>query len=125
MLYPVAPPRLVGQGFVDTLNKGQRHRPPRRGLLRLVQPARRRAVDALRLRHDRHGRPAAAALLAAAPDRARHPVLVFITITGTANHYVLDAAAGALVVAMGFIGVWALMAARGRLRRQPAPRPLG
>ena len=56
-----------------------------------------------------------------------YPVLVFITITGTANHYVLDAVAGGLVVAIGFIGVWALMVARGRVLASPpgtAARPL-
>ena len=53
-----------------------------------------------------------------------YPVIVFITITGTGNHYVLDALAGGLVVAVGFIGVWALMAARGRRRDHGIARPL-
>ena len=42
-----------------------------------------------------------------------YPVLVFFTITGTANHYILDSLAGGLVVAIGFIAVWAWMSARG------------
>ena len=54
-----------------------------------------------------------------------YPVVVFITITGTANHYVLDAVAGGLVVAVGFVAVWLLMAARGRTRppRSAPPAP--
>jgi hypothetical protein len=43
-------------------------------------------------------------------------VLVFLTITGTANHYVLDSVAGGLVVALGFVVVYLWMAARGSLR---------
>ena len=53
-----------------------------------------------------------------------YPALVFVTITGTANHYVLDAVAGGLVVAIGFIAVWALLAARGRVRAPSAGRSL-
>jgi hypothetical protein len=37
-----------------------------------------------------------------------YPALVFLTITATANHYVIDSVAGSLVVATGFVavGVW-------------------
>ena len=45
-----------------------------------------------------------------------YPVLVFLTITGTANHYVLDSLAGGVVVALGFAGVYAL---DGRARQPP------
>jgi hypothetical protein len=48
-----------------------------------------------------------------------YPVLVFLTITGTANHYVLDSVAGGLVVGLGFVVVYLWMAARGSLRRAP------
>ncbi len=41
--------------------------------------------------------------------------VVFITITGTANQYVVDSLAGGLVVALGFLGAWAVMSARGSM----------
>ena len=47
--------------------------------------------------------------------------MVFLTITGTANHYVLDSVAGGIVVAIGFAGVYLWMAARGSLDRASAP----
>lgn len=39
-----------------------------------------------------------------------YPTLVFITITGTANHYVTDSLVGAVVIAAGFVlvQVWAM-----------------
>jgi hypothetical protein len=36
-----------------------------------------------------------------------YPALVFLTITGTANHYVIDSLAGGLVIAAGFVVVQA------------------
>jgi hypothetical protein len=53
-----------------------------------------------------------------------YPAVVFLTITGTANHYVLDSVAGGLVVALGFAGAWLWMAVRGNLRAAPAAPPI-
>jgi hypothetical protein len=50
-----------------------------------------------------------------------YPAIVFVTITGTANHYVIDAVAGGIAVGIGFVGVWALTAARARRRPEPVP----
>ena len=40
-----------------------------------------------------------------------YPTLVFITITGTANHYIADSLVGALVIAAGFVlvQVWMMV----------------
>ncbi len=126
MLYPVAPPRLVGQGFVDTLNRVSDIDLHAGVFSGWFNPH--AAVPSMHFGYALMIGMVGLLLLRSWPLRLialAYPVLVFITITGTANHYVLDAVAGALVVAMGFLGVWALMAARGRLRPQPAPRPLG
>jgi hypothetical protein len=126
MLYPVAPPRLVGQGFVDTLNRVSDIDLHGGVFSGWFNPH--AAVPSMHFGYALMIGMVGLLLLRSWPLRLialAYPVLVFITITGTANHYVLDAVAGALVVAIGFIGVWALMAARGRLRPQPAPRPLG
>lgn len=41
-----------------------------------------------------------------------YPVIVFIMIVGTANHYILDAIAGGVVLMLGFGIVWAVVLAR-------------
>jgi hypothetical protein len=45
-----------------------------------------------------------------------YPTLVFITITGTANHYISDSLVGALVIAAGFVLVQVWMIAWPHLR---------
>jgi len=45
-----------------------------------------------------------------------YPTLVFITITGTANHYISDSLVGALVIAAGFVLVQLWMMALPRVR---------
>jgi hypothetical protein len=45
-----------------------------------------------------------------------YPTLVFITITGTANHYVTDSLVGAVVMAAGFVLVQLWMMAWPRMR---------
>lgn len=58
-----------------------------------------------------------------------YPTLVFITITGTANHYISDSLVGALVIAAGFVLVQVWMIAWPAVRptalrvigRTPAP----
>ncbi len=41
-----------------------------------------------------------------------YPVIVFVMIVGTANHYILDAIAGGAVLVLGFGIVWAVVIAR-------------
>jgi hypothetical protein len=109
VLYPVAPPRLVtGGGFVDTL-KGVSQIDLHGGILsgwfnpHAAVPSMHfgyafmiGVVAALLLKHW------ALRMLALA-----YPALVFLTITGTANHYVIDSLAGGLVIAAGFVVVQA------------------
>ena len=45
-----------------------------------------------------------------------YPTLVFITITGTANHYISDSLVGALVIAAGFVLVQVWMISWPRVR---------
>jgi PAP2 superfamily len=126
MLYPVAPPRLVGQGFVDTLHKVSDIDLHGGVFSGWFNPH--AAVPSMHFGYALMIGMVGLLLLRSWPLRliaVAYPVIVFITITGTANHYVLDAVAGGLVVGMGFVAVWALMAARGRLRPRAAARALG
>lgn len=121
MIYPVAPPRLVGGGFVDTLHRIS-DIDLHAGLLSgWFNPH--AAVPSMHFGYAVMIGVVGMVLLRGWPLRAAalaYPLLVFITITGTGNHYVLDAIAGGLVVATGFIGTWAVMGASGRRRRPPA-----
>jgi hypothetical protein len=125
MLYPVAPPRLVGEGFVDTLNKVSDIDLHGGVFSGWFNPH--AAVPSMHFGYALMIGMVGLVLLRSWPLRLialAYPALVFIAITGTANHYVIDAVAGGLVVALGFIGVWALMAAQGRLREHDAARSL-
>jgi len=124
MLYPVAPPRLVGEGFVDTLNKVSDIDLHGGVFSGWFNPH--AAVPSMHFGYAVMIGVVGLLLLRSWPLRLlaiAYPVLVFITITGTANHYVIDAVAGGLVVAVGFAAVWLLMAARGRVRPQRSAPP--
>jgi len=59
---------------------------------------------------------------------AAYPAVVLLTIVGTANHYVLDAAAGGAVMLLGLgaAAAWPALAARARQRStSPSPRHAG
>jgi hypothetical protein len=119
MLYPVAPPRLVGGGFVDTLHKVSDIDLHGGIFSGWFNPH--AAVPSMHFGYALMIGIVGLVLLRSWPLRLlalAYPVLVFVTITGTANHYVLDAVAGGIVIVLGFAGVWALMAARAR--RRPA-----
>jgi hypothetical protein len=124
MLYPVAPPRLVGagEGFVDTLHNIidiDLHGGVFSGWFNPHA-----AVPSMHFGYALMIGMVGLVLLRSLPMRllaAAYPVAVFITITGTANHYVIDAVAGGLAVAISFLGVWVWMAALGR-PRGPDPR---
>jgi PAP2 superfamily len=111
MVYPVAPPRLAatGEGLVDTLHLSGWFNPHA-------------AVPSMHFGYAVMIGMVGLVLLRSWPLRllaVAYPAVVFVTITGTANHYILDSVAGGLVVAVGFVGVWGWMSARGSLR--PAP----
>ena len=93
MLYPVAPPRLVGQGFVDTLNRVSDIDLHGGVFSGWFNPH--AAVPSMHFGYALMIGMVGLLLLRSWPLRLialAYPVLVFITITGTANHYVLDAA---------------------------------
>lgn len=119
MLYPVAPPRLAGvsEGFVDTLHNVSDIDLHGGVFSGWFNPH--AAVPSMHFGYALMIGMVGIVLLRSWPLRLvalAYPVAVFITITGTANHYVIDAVAGGLAVAIGFIAVWAWMVARGRLR---------
>ncbi len=119
MVYPVAPPRLAGarEGFVDTL--GDISDIDLHGGVFSGWFNPHAAVPSMHFGYALMIGMVGVVLLRHWPLRllaVAYPVAVFITITGTANHYILDAVAGGLVVAIGFVGVWAWTAARGHFR---------
>jgi ABC-type nickel/cobalt efflux system permease component RcnA len=66
---------------------------------------------------------AAALLLRSWPLRLAalgYPVLVFVAITATANHFVVESVAGTLVIGVGFVLVATWMRVRGRPAVVPA-----
>ena len=116
MVYPVAPPPVAGasDGLVDTLSKISDVDLHGGALSGWFNPH--AAVPSMHFGYAVMIGMVGLVLLRSWPLRllaVAYPVLVFFTITGTANHYVLDSLAGGLVVAIGFIAVWAWMSARG------------
>jgi hypothetical protein len=118
MVYPVAPPRLAGagEGFVDTLHKisdVDLHAGVFSGWFNPHA-----AVPSMHFGYAIMIGVVGLFLLRSWPLRLlalAYPAVVFITITGTANHYVIDSMAGGVVVALGFLGAWAVMSARGSM----------
>ncbi|MGD9696000.1 MAG: phosphatase PAP2 family protein [Thermoleophilia bacterium] len=122
MVFPVAPPRLLSsQGFVDTLNNISDIDLHGGVLAGWFNPH--AAVPSMHFGYALMIGMVGLVLLRSWPLRLlalAYPAVVFLTITGTGNHFVLDALAGGLVVAVSFIVVWAWMATHGGLPR-PVP----
>jgi hypothetical protein len=119
----VAPPRLVGEGFVDTLDRISDIDLHGGVFSGWFNPH--AAVPSMHFGYALMIGIVGLLLLRSWPLRLvalAYPALVFVTITGTANHYVLDAVAGGLVIAVGFAAVWALPGVRERLRGHGAAR---
>ncbi|MFI9200592.1 bifunctional glycosyltransferase 87/phosphatase PAP2 family protein [Streptomyces sp. NPDC053048] len=110
-LYPLAPPRLMpGRGFIDTANGPQDLSHPDFGALTELS----NQYAAMPSLHIGWSLWCGVVIAAVAPKRwtrwlgMLYPLLTFSVILGTANHYVLDAVGGALVVASGFAIQYAL-----------------
>jgi hypothetical protein len=122
VVYPVAPPRLVTQeGFVDTLSIISGIDLHAGHLSGWFNPF--AAVPSMHFAYALMIGVVCAVLVRSVIVKAlalTYPVLVFITIVGTANHYVLDALAGAAVVVSGFAITAVWRSVRGHRARPPA-----
>ena len=113
IVYPVAPPRLLpGMGFVDTLG-GVSKIDLHGGVFSKWFNAD-AAIPSMHFGYAFMIGIVAALLLNNWAYRIivlAYPALVFFTITGTANHYIADSLAGALVIAAGFLLVhfWSML----------------
>jgi PAP2 superfamily len=124
MVFPVAPPRLVsGDGFVDTLG-GLSDIDLHGGRLSgWFNPH--AAVPSMHFGYAFMIGVVVAVLVKRWPLRIlalSYPALVFLTITGTANHYVVDSLAGGVVIAVGFVIAQFIGPGRVRMRRVASPR---
>ncbi|WP_229358659.1 bifunctional glycosyltransferase 87/phosphatase PAP2 family protein, partial [Streptomyces sp. UNOB3_S3] len=120
-LYPLAPPRLMpGLGFIDTANGPQDLNHPDFGALTELS----NQYAAMPSLHIGWSLWCGVVIAVVVPRmwlgmrRARwlgmlYPLMTFSVIVGTANHYVLDAVGGALVVAAGF-GIQYVLTGPGR-----------
>jgi len=128
LFYPTAPPRLAGLGIADTVTTSN-HLEIQNGLVSaLYNP-----YAAMPSMH--FGYALIVALALAASIRRRplrvavfaYPLLILLAIVATGNHFLLDAAAGALVAGLAWLGVhalsmWGRIPLAARLRRS-APGP--
>lgn len=121
MVYPVAPPRLLGGGFVDTLHRVSDVDLHGGVLSGLFNPY--AAVPSMHFGYSIMIAAVAVWLIRNWPIRLlaiAYPIIVFFTIVGTANHFVIDALAGFGVVAAGFALIALWMRMRGRSIRAPS-----
>jgi PAP2 superfamily len=100
ILYPVAPPRLAGLGFVDTVSDSARVNLSSDLLGSLYNPF--AAVPSLHFGYAL----LVGVTLAAAGHRLlgwSYPAAMLIVIVATGNHFFFDAAAGAVAVGAGYL----------------------
>jgi hypothetical protein len=132
LFYPTAPPRLAGLGIVDTVTT-RNHLEIQNGLVSaLYNP-----YAAMPSMHFGYALIVALALRAAARRRLvrvvvfAYPLLILLAIVSTGNHFLLDAAAGALVAGLAWLGVRApsvrgqAALATGRRRGASSGRTVG
>jgi PAP2 superfamily len=123
ILYPVAPPRLAGLGFVDTVSHSAKVNLSSNLLGSLYNPF--AAVPSL---HFGYSLLVGMTVVLVARNRiARvlgsiYPAVMLLVIVGTGNHFFFDAAGGAVAVGLGFlVASWVETPAR-RGRRWQAVR---
>ncbi|MFK0253250.1 phosphatase PAP2 family protein [Streptomyces sp. NPDC090445] len=114
-LYPLAPPRLMpGLGFIDTVHGPQDLANPQYGAMTAIS----NQYAAMPSLHFGWSLWCGVVIVALAPKAwqkllgALHPLITVCAIVATANHWVLDAAGGAVVVAAGFGLVYVLSGPR-------------
>jgi hypothetical protein len=106
VLFPVAPPRLAGLGFSDTVSQGAHVNLSSDMLGSLYNPF--AAVPSL---HFGYALLIGGAIGVLARRRWvrilgwTYPALMLLTIVGTGNHFFFDAASGGIVIALSFLFV--------------------
>lgn len=121
VLFPVAPPRMMtGEGFVDTLSLISGIDLHGGNFSGWFNPY--AAVPSMHFAYSLMVGVVIAVLsknLILRVAALMYPALVFVTIVGTANHYVVDAMAGAVVLSAAFAITWfaTRRAAAYRMRR--------
>ncbi|MDT0454039.1 bifunctional glycosyltransferase 87/phosphatase PAP2 family protein [Streptomyces hesseae] len=126
-LYPLAPPRLMpGLGFIDTANGPQDLSHPDYGALTELA----NQYAAMPSLHIGWSLWCGIVIAVVGPKTGPkawtrwlgmlYPLMTFSVIVGTANHYVLDAVGGALVVAAGF-GIQYVLTGPGRVALAAIP----
>ncbi|MGW0395733.1 bifunctional glycosyltransferase 87/phosphatase PAP2 family protein [Streptomyces sp. NPDC003042] len=124
-LYPLAPPRLMpGLGFIDTVHGPQDLANPSYGAMTAIS----NQYAAMPSLHFGWSLWCGIVIVMLAPKGwqkllgALHPLVTVCAIVATANHWVLDAVGGAVVVGAGF-GLVHVLSGPRRLRPSlPAPR---
>ncbi|MFI0819595.1 bifunctional glycosyltransferase 87/phosphatase PAP2 family protein [Streptomyces sp. NPDC021098] len=125
-LYPLAPPRLMGLGYVDTAHGPQDLNNPDFGALTKLS----NQYAAMPSLHVGWSLWCGVVIALVAPYLwmkilgMLYPLFTVAVIVGTANHYVLDAVGGAAVVAAGF-GLQYVLLGVGRKPAEEANGPVG
>lgn len=124
VVFPVAPPRLMtGEGFVDTLSIISGIDLHAGNLSGWFNPF--AAVPSMHFAYALMIGVVAAILIRPWPLRLlvlTYPMLVFVTIVGTANHYVFDAIAGGAVMCAAFAATAVWRRWRERAANSASPR---
>ena len=113
----MAPPRLLGLGFIDNHSDGldPARRQPLRGD---AEPARLRLAD----RRHRARRPLAALVVEGASG-SLWPAWVWFAVMASGNHFWLDCLAGAIVALFAMAIVYSAIASAGAIRRARLSSP--
>ncbi|MCX5014138.1 phosphatase PAP2 family protein [Streptomyces sp. NBC_00555] len=124
-LYPLAPPRLMpGLGYIDTVHGPQDLANPSYGAMTAIS----NQYAAMPSLHFGWSLWCGIVIVVLAPKGwqkllgALHPLITVCAIVATANHWVLDAVGGAVVVSAGFGLVYVLSGPRRLRAHLPAQR---
>jgi hypothetical protein len=123
MLYPVAPPRLAGLGFVDTVTHNAKVNLSSDLLGSLYNPF--AAVPSLHFGYALLVGVTIALLAKGRVARALgwiYPAVMLLVIVATGNHFFLDAAGGALAIGIGYVAASRLDSPARRASRWQADR---
>jgi hypothetical protein len=125
LLYPVAPPRLAGLGFVDTVTHNAKVNLSSDLLGSLYNPF--AAVPSL---HFGYALLVGATVALLAKGRVArligwsYPAVMLLVIVATGNHFFFDAAGGALAIGIGYVAAsWVDSPAKPARRWQPDRGP--